>query len=112
MTLQAEVPEVASDTLSVLILAVVQGLAEFLPISSSGHLALLQTAMDVQVGLAFDVALHLGTLAAVLWFYRADMRVLLRETLAGRFHMALWLIVATIPVGLVGVLIKDWTARE
>jgi len=98
----------SSGGLDVLVLAVLQGLAEFLPISSSGHLVLGRELLGVrEAGLALDVALHVGTLAAVTWAYRDDLRRLLGDVLAGRWHLALWLVVATIPVGIVGVLAKE-----
>ena len=55
------------------VLGALQGLAEFLPVSSSAHLALAPWAFGwPEPGLAFDVALHLGTLVAVLWYFRRD----------------------------------------
>src|SRR5215207_4466420 len=65
--------------LQALVLGVMQGLAEFLPISSSAHLSLAPFLFGWDdPGLAFDVALHLGTLAAVLWYFRAEWARLLR----------------------------------
>ena len=56
-----------------MVLGALQGLAEFLPISSSAHLALAPWAFGwEEPGLAFDVALHVGTLAAVLWYFRRE----------------------------------------
>ena len=69
---------VAFDPLSVtvfqaFVLGILQGLAEFLPISSSAHLALAPWILHwPDPGLAFDVALHFGTLLAVLWYFRAE----------------------------------------
>ena len=73
-----------------LLLAVVQGLTEFLPVSSSGHLTLLQNAVQRLRGapllqpVALDVLLHLGTLAAVLVYFRRDLRLLMTSLLHGR----------------------------
>src|SRR5918999_3028906 len=65
--------------LQAIVLGALQGLAEFLPISSSAHLALTPWILGWESpGLAFDVALHLGTLAAVLWFFRAQWATLAR----------------------------------
>ena len=62
-----------------IILGVVQGLGEFLPISSSAHLILVPWAFGWEdPGLAFDVALHVGTLVAVLWYFRRDWIALTR----------------------------------
>ncbi|QDV06827.1 Undecaprenyl-diphosphatase [Planctomycetes bacterium Poly30] len=103
----AEVVEPAS-TAAVFILAVVQGLTEFLPVSSSGHLAIGREVMNLQEGgLALDVALHVGTLLAIVVAFRKDVLKLFTDLAKGQFAMWIWLIVATIPVGLVGVLGKD-----
>ena len=100
-----------------IVLGLVQGLAEFLPISSSAHLALTPYFLDwTPPGLAFDVALHLGTLVALLWYFREDwialgaaaldiVRKRRIETLNER--RVLYMIVATIPGGLAGLLLND-----
>jgi undecaprenyl-diphosphatase len=95
------------------ILGVVQGLTEFLPVSSDGHLAVAQqfmTPLPPDQKVAIDVALHLGTLAAVLLYFRADLWAMARaaagrsEEWAGRW---IWLIVlATVPVGVTGLALK------
>jgi undecaprenyl-diphosphatase len=60
--------------IQIIVLAIVQGLTEFLPISSSGHLVLVPAAFGwTDQGLAFDVAVHFGSLAAVLLFFRKDL---------------------------------------
>ncbi len=61
------------DILQAIIIGIVQGLTEFLPVSSSAHLIFAQNALGVESSLAFDVFLHLGSLIAVLWFFRADI---------------------------------------
>ena len=97
-----------SGPLSVLLLAVVQGLAEFLPISSSGHLTLGRIALGLrEAGLALDVALHVGTLVAVIIAFRRDVALLFQDLFAGRLRMWAWLILATIPAGLAGTLMGD-----
>jgi undecaprenyl-diphosphatase len=64
------------------ILAIIQGITEFLPISSSGHLILFPTLTGEQdQGLSIDVAVHVGTLAAVMLYFRADVASLLRGAL-------------------------------
>lgn len=100
------------------ILGLVQGLTEFLPVSSSAHLTLLPWATGwPDPGLAFDVALHLGTLIALLIYFRAEWVVLTKaglsllarrkvETQSDR--LVLWIVLATIPAAVAGVLLKKW----
>ena len=112
------------DIIQGIIIGIVQGLTEFLPVSSSAHLVFIQNILGVESSLAFDVFLHLGTLIAVLWFFRADIYKMLvswwysiQEILQGRFkegfyedpykRLAWYVILATIPVGIVGVLFED-----
>lgn len=66
-----------------IILGIVQGIAEFLPVSSSGHLAIIQNIFHIETegGLFFDVMLHLGTLAAIFVVYRKDILRMIIETL-------------------------------
>jgi undecaprenyl-diphosphatase len=99
------------------VLAIVQGLTEFLPVSSSGHLVLFPRLFGwTDQGLAFDVAVHVGTLVAVLLYFRRDLLPLARgglrwlggdrQDVYGRF--ALNLLVASIPVFIIGFLFKDY----
>ena len=93
---------------AVLALAVLQGLTEFLPVSSSGHLALGRAVLGVREGgLALDVALHVGTLAAIVAAFRRDVVRLVQDLFRGDLAMWIWLVVATIPVGVVGLFLKD-----
>ena len=96
-------------------LAAVQGLTEFLPISSSAHLILLPRLLGwPDQGLAFDVAVHVGSLTAVLFYFRHELIPMIRDwslTLAGRPNtehskLAWAVIIGTIPLGLGGVLMK------
>jgi undecaprenyl-diphosphatase len=99
-----------------LVLGILQGLAEFLPISSSAHLTLAPWLFHwPDPGLAFDVALHFGTLIAVLWYFRAEWIALLRalwRTIVQRGartaeeRRALFLIVATIPGAIAGLALE------
>lgn len=99
--------------LPVLILAVVQGVAEFLPISSSGHLALLGHFMGSRTpgnGVLLEVVLHLGTLCSVIVFYRRDLASLTSGILRldpPSLHLLLLLFIASIPAGLCGLLLED-----
>ena len=101
-----------------IVLGVIQGLTEFLPVSSSAHLALAPWLLGWRdPGLAFDVALHVGTLVAVLWFFRAEWVALLRRALeivrtrrvaTAEQKRVVFLILATIPGGIAGVLLSDY----
>ncbi len=112
------------DIIQAIIIGIVQGLTEFLPISSSAHLVFIQNILGVESSLAFDTFLHLGTLIAVLWFFRYDIIKMLsawilsiEDIIQGRFRegfysdpykrLAWYVILATVPVGVVGVLFKD-----
>jgi len=105
------------DIWQILTLALVQGLTEFLPISSSAHLILVPalTAWPDQ-GLAFDVAVHVGTLLAVVSYFRQDLRTMTTawvDSWRGRgltteARLAWLVLLATLPVALVGLLLKDW----
>ena len=96
-----------------LVLGVLQGLAEFLPISSSAHLVLAPWAFGwPDPGLAVDVALHFGTLVAVLWYFRSEWMELLNAAVAiartrrittELERRAAFLVVATIPGALAGL---------
>ena len=104
-----------TDVLRSLVLGVVQGLAEFLPISSSGHLRLFQEVLGWQeFGVAFDVMLHLATLLAVaLYFWRdiANMAlaVFSRKPERSADRRLAWLvIIATVPTGIIGILGNNW----
>ena len=104
------------EWLQIVVLAVVQGVTEFLPISSSAHLILVPvlTAWEDQ-GLAFDVALHLGSLAAVLVYFRRDiaamfvswMRSIVSRQLDDDGRLAWAVLFGTIPVGLAGLAFED-----
>jgi len=105
------------DIYQAIVLAVLQGLTEFLPISSSAHLILLPKLLGWQdQGIAFDVAVHVGTLVAVLVFLRKELSKIIPSWLKGwqslkwnQDGLLGWMIViATIPVGLVGLFGGDW----
>jgi len=109
------------DFVQILLLALVQGLTEFLPISSSAHLILVPVITDWQdQGLAFDVAVHVGTLAAVMAYFRREIWAMGRDwlgSLAGRgttpdSRLAWAVILGTIPVGLAGLLFNDVISTE
>ena len=107
-----------------IIIGIVQGLTEFLPVSSSAHLIFIQNLLGVESSLAFDTFLHLGSLLAVLIYFRADIIKMIKawllsvgDILQHRFwegfysdpykRLSWYVILATIPVGLVGVLFES-----
>ena len=106
--------------LQAIALGIIQGLSEFLPISSSAHLALAPWLFGWEdPGLAFDVALHFGTLIAVLWYFRAEWAALVRAAFgiltSGRIETpekrrVIYLIVATIPGAIGGYLLQSQAA--
>lgn len=104
------------STLEIFILSLIQGFTEFLPISSSAHLILPSQVLGWKdQGLAFDVAVHIGTLLAVIIYFRKEVFSLLsawggslKGNHNGESRLAWWLIVGTIPAGLFGLLAKDF----
>ncbi len=104
------------DYLVTLALGAVQGITEFLPISSSGHLVILQSLMGITEGeLLLDILLHLGTAIAILIVFRSDIIKLCTDavsrdtTVRKPAYIYLgYLLVATIPAGVVGVLFNDF----
>jgi len=102
--------------LSAALLGLLQGLTEFLPVSSSGHLAITQHYLPgfSQPGLLFDILLHLATMGAVIIYFRRDILLLTtslwsRGTEAQTYRRLLLLIViASIPTGIIGLSFKDF----
>ena len=98
-----------------LLVAIIQGLTEFLPVSSSGHLVLLPHLVGTQdQGPAIDVAVHVGTLGAVILFFWQDVKSAILgvpRMLTGRIDtdgskLAFLLMIATIPVVIIGLILK------
>jgi undecaprenyl-diphosphatase len=90
----------------------VQGLTEFLPVSSSGHLVLFQSWLPVAGDpIAFDLALHLGTLVPVVWVYRSDLIGVARDATVGEgpflarpgVRLLLLLVLGSIPTAMIGL---------
>ncbi len=92
---------------NILVLAVLQGLTEFIPVSSSGHLVLGQAWLDLALpGLTLEIVLHAGTLISVLIYYRRKIAGLTVEFLSGRGEgrrYAVWLVLASLPAALLYV---------
>jgi len=98
-----------SDQLAAVILGVVQGLTEFLPVSSTAHLILVSDVLKLdpdKFGLSFDVALHLGTALAVLLYFARTWIGLLVDVLRGRWRIPLAIVAGTIPAAIAGVLFE------
>ncbi|MCX5850708.1 MAG: undecaprenyl-diphosphate phosphatase [Deltaproteobacteria bacterium] len=108
------------------LLGVVQGLTEFLPVSSSGHLVIAQSLIEGfhQPGVLFDVMLHFGTLLAVVFFFRKDIGSILAALLPGaaegqkggvpvsvRRNTALCILVATAVTGIIGIAFEETVSR-
>jgi undecaprenyl-diphosphatase len=104
------------DFFQTITLALVQGLSEFLPISSSAHLILVPKITDwPDQGLAFDVVMHLGTLTAVVYYYQDTLKVMSNDFYrsiikcqsVGESKLAWGVLLGTTPVGIFGLLFKD-----
>lgn len=109
------------DTLHLVVLALVQGFTEFLPISSSAHLILVPELLGwPDQGLAFDVSLHVGTLTAVIIYFRSEIAAmvvdwghsLVQRRQVGESRLAWAVLFATIPAGLAGVGFKHAIETE
>jgi undecaprenyl-diphosphatase len=111
-----------------IVLGLVQGLSEFLPISSSGHLILVPWLFgwndfdDIAVDKAFDVALHIGTLIAVIGYFRKDLVVYVRDGVSmvvrrerpttGEGRLAWLLVLSAVPAAIVGALFDDFITEK
>jgi len=108
------------DMLKAVILGIIQGLTEFLPISSSGHLVIGSQILDFhEPGIAFEVFLHCGTLFAVVLVFRAELLLMFRSLLVApslrkadpeldrSFRWNISIVVATLPAVVVGLFLKD-----
>ncbi len=104
------------ETLKVFLLAVLQGVGEFLPISSSSHLAIVERLLKMDApGVRLEVMLHVGTLLSILLFYRKKIGALLAGMALGRkpaWREAGLLLLATFPVGVAYLLIHDWLEAQ
>lgn len=108
---------IATSLLGAWFLGLLQGLTEFLPVSSSGHLVLFQQFVEIEGDdILFDLVLHVGTLLPVLYFYRRDVALLAADPIVGKgpwlqrpgVKLGLLLLLATIPTGLIGVGLEDY----
>src|SRR5688572_31040053 len=104
------------DSLQIVVLAIVQGITEFLPISSSGHLILVPYFTNwPDQGLEFDLAVHIGTLTAIVAYFRGTLAIMARDWVSsirqrqevGESRLAWAVLFGTIPAGLVGLVFRE-----
>jgi undecaprenyl-diphosphatase len=99
------------------ILGVLQGITEFLPVSSSGHLVIFERLFNIKPSIALNVSLHIGSLAAIIFYYKKDVFDLIKTALLGikgekklddpEIDLILKIILATFITGIMGLLLKD-----
>jgi undecaprenyl-diphosphatase len=118
------------DWLTAILLGLVQGATEYLPVSSSGHLVIAQHLFGVrEPALLFDIVLHLATLLVVVWYYRQDVASILRQSVAGLeavirrepwsgiqarlpgFRLAWLIALGTLPTAVIGIVFEDGFER-
>ena len=95
-----------------IILGIVQGITEWLPVSSSGHLVIFEQFMGLTTPLLFNIALHVGTLIVILLVFFKDILLLLKSFFTLDFKseygkLLLYIIIGTIPTGLIGYYFRD-----
>jgi len=106
------------DYFQIILLGIIQGLTEFLPISSSGHLILVPNLFNLDdQGLAMDAILHLGTVLAIIIYFRTDLTRLLmglfnRNTDPAYYRLAWYIIWASFPAGITGLFVGDVIEQE
>jgi len=101
------------NLISALIMAVIQGITEWVPVSSSGHLVLAERLLGYSGGLQFDVALHFGTLMAVFVYFGKDIIDIVEDIVKGKWKsenakLGWLLIVASVPAAIAGLLFKKY----
>jgi len=99
--------------LEAIFLGVIQGLTEWLPVSSSGHLVIVQEFFGIRVPLLFDIILHLGTVTVIFIFFRKDILSIVKAILKRDFKSqeglyGLFIIVGSIPIAVSGVILYDF----
>jgi len=104
-----------NDVAAAALLGIVQGLTEFLPVSSTAHLILVSDLLKLdpeRFGLSFDVALHLGTALAVLLYFARTWIDLVVGLFRGRWRMPALIVLGTAPAAIAGVLFESAVSRE
>jgi undecaprenyl-diphosphatase len=102
------------NIIEALLLGLLQGLTEFLPVSSSGHLVIAQHFLGIkQPGVTFEVMVHFGTLLSIIWVFKKDLTALIRGFLyeAEQKRLFLFLIIGTIPTALMGFFLSSFFLR-
>ena len=100
------------DFLQIVILAIIQGITEWLPISSSGHLVLAQQLFQIEPPIFFDALLHIATLISLFIIFREDIWRVTKAFCTRQWKteygkLGLYIIIATIPTGMIGLLFKE-----
>jgi undecaprenyl-diphosphatase len=100
------------DPIQAIILGFIQGVTEWLPISSTGHLRITEQLLGLTLPLLFDVTLHVGTLAVILLFFRKDIKLVLAALAKGDFRsengkLIPLIIVGTVPTALIGLVFSN-----
>lgn len=98
--------------MEIVLLSFVQGVTEWFPISSTAHLVIAQELFKINVSIAFDIILHVGTLIGVILFLKKDLQSILRAVFKLEFSrregkMFIYVILGTIPIGLAGFFLKS-----
>lgn len=96
------------DIIDAVILGLFQGLTEFIPVSSSGHLILADQWFGLNSTFEFDVLLNIGTILALLWYFRQRITGLIKTALGPQKSLASSLLIATLPALVIGGLFKDF----
>jgi len=99
--------------IEILLLAIVQGLTEWLPVSSSGHLVILQKILDLNLPLAYSILLHFGTTIVVITVFRNDLKAILKALFNGNFEtdegkFALYIAIGSVPIAVGGFFFYDF----
>lgn len=91
----------------IIIAAIIQGLTEFLPISSSGHLVILKDVLNQEIqNFNFEIMLHLGTVFSIIIYYRLDLLKMIKLNSNSRYNIFL-IFIGCIPISVIGILFKD-----
>lgn len=99
--------------IDILILALIQGLTEWLPISSSGHLVIMEKILGLNLPLMYNITLHIGTLIVVLTFFRKDVKDIIKAIISLNFKseegkFGIFIIIGSIPIAISGFLFYDF----